>query len=587
MADSTAHQTRLFLAEIAVVGISLAVRVGALSLFEAAPEADHPMVDAFTYWQQAQQLLSGMSPFAEGYYQPPAYPVLLSWVGQLAGGLELPLIRKLHLALGVCTTAAVVALGRPLGRALSLPFVGVVAGLFFALGAPPILFEHDVLTPTVTLASSTVGMLALVHALDQRGILRVALSAVGGLLVGLAVAVHPTYLLAALVVLLGLVAGGRDRAALAVVFGVGVAAPIVPTTIENARRFSVFAPVSHNAGLNLYLGNNAHMRDTVFLRPGLPFRQLILEADPASRNVAERNAYWVDRTRSEVAEAPVVWLSVLATKAVWSVNRVEVPRNEDYRCRTRAGGVLSVLGASPVGFGLLFPLALVGAGTVASRRDRWAWMVPVWVALHAPMVLFLVSSRYRLATWPVLVLMAGVGAVSLISRGRPRPWLLGLLLGGAVLAHLPIDPRTALDPAWCDYQEANRAFTEGDLEQAQDLYAGVVTQPGWERDLGAHYWLGRLAEKRRDPEAAAVHFDVVLAGYPDHFPTLKARADAAYYSGDKAGAADFLKRAYAVPGNRTNTGVKLVKLLRSLGRDAEAEAILAEDAVLAAHPKLQ
>ena len=69
------------LAFVAVVGTALVVRVMALNGFETTLAAEHPMVDAYTYWQQALSLLDGRDPFAEGYYQPPAYPWLLARAG--------------------------------------------------------------------------------------------------------------------------------------------------------------------------------------------------------------------------------------------------------------------------------------------------------------------------------------------------------------------------------------------------------------------------------------------------------------------------------------------------------------------------
>lgn len=565
-----------------MVVAAVVLRVVALSDFETTPAADHPMVDAHTYWQQAKALFAGKNPFAEGYYQPPAYPWVLAKVGAIWGEMDLAWVRRLHLVLGVSTTVAVLGLGRRLGAALARPWLGPLAGALFVLSPTPLLFEHDVLTPALTLALSAWGALALVHAAQRssRG-----LALLGGLLVGGACAVHPTYLLAA-------VAGGGWLAArrgagrtLALVAAVGVAAPLAPTTLDNARQFGVFELVSHNGGLNFYLGNNPRMRETAFLRAGLPFRKLVLEADPASRSLPERNAWWWARARAEAAAAPMATLAVLGVKSVWSVNAVEIPRNEDYRCRTSSDQPLAWVARLPAGFGLLFPLALVGAVALGRRRDSSLGLLGVWAALHAPLILFLVSDRYRVATWPCVVLLAALGLLVLAGR-RPR-WSLAVAGVGLVVAWAPIDARTALDPAWCRYQAANLAFMERDLEGAEAGYRAVVAQPGWEDDIGAHYWLGTLADEREDWAAAIEHYDVVLASFSDHFPTLVARADASYYAGRKSECADHLLRAYRVPGNRTSTGVKLVKLLRRLGRTAEADALLAENPRLAAHPKLQ
>lgn len=563
---------------------AVAVRFVALGDFESTPSAAHPMVDAYTYWQQAGALFNDADPFREGYYQPPAYPWLLAQLGGLFGGMSLKWVRPLHALLGLLTTGGVLLLGRSLGRALARPWLGPVAGLLFVLSPTPLLFEHDVLTPALTLATSTWSAVALVWGWQRRSL---GLVLVGGALAGVTCAAHPTYLLAAVtgLVALGLLARSEARWALPAAFAVGLAAPLAPTTIDNARQFGVFELVSHNGGLNFYLGNNPRMRETAFLRPGLPFRKLVLEADPATRALPERNAYWWSRTRKEAMAAPLATLAVVGAKAVWSVNDVEVPRNEDYRCRTAAGQALHWVGRLPARFGLLFPLALVGAGVVLRRRDETMWAVPVWLALHAPLVLFLVSDRYRVATWPVLVLLGAAGAVWLY-RDRSR-WVLAAAATGLVLAFLPIDARTAMDPAWCRYQQANLDYMEKDLAAAQAGYEAVVTHPGWEDDMGAHNWLGQLAKQRKDWPTAITHFDVVLKQFPDHYPTLVARADASYYAGRKDECAEHLLRAYRVPGNRTTTGVKLVKLLRKMGRTDEAAALMRDDPKLAKHPKLQ
>ncbi len=567
-----------------MVLLAIGVRILAVVQFESTPAAEHPMVDAYTYWQQAQALFAGKDPFQEGYYQPPAYPWLLAKLGAVVGEMSLSAVRRVHAVLGVLSTVGILALGRRLGGHLAQPWLGPVAGALFVLSPGPLLFELDVLTPAVTLAASVGAALAVVQAWTTRSR---GWALAGGGLAGMACAVHPTYLVAVAVVGAGLVwSARRDRNVwLPALFALGVAAPIAPTTVHNARQFGVFELVSHNGGLNFYLGNNPNMRETAFLRPGLPFRKLVLEADPATRDLPTRNAYWWSRAKQEALEAPAATVAVLAAKAAWSLNDVEIPRNEDYRCRTTADQPLGWVARLPGRFGLLFPLALVGAVLLVRRRDDLSWSVAVWVGLHVPLVLFLVSDRYRIATWPVLVLLAAVGVHHVLKQRQK--WALPVLVGALAVSFWPIDARTAMDPAWCRYQEANLAYMSQDLEAAQAGYAAVVAQEGWEDDIGAHYWLGRLAEGRKDWPTAIEHFDVVLRAFPDHYPTLVARADASYYAGRKEECAAHLLRAYEVPGDRTTTGVKLVKVLRALGRTAEADALMAADPKLAQHPKLK
>lgn len=579
-----------------MLALALLVRIWALSRFEATAMAEHPMVDAYTYWDQAQQLFAGKDPFArEGYYQPPAYPWLLAQLGAVTGELSLGAVRRVQLVLGLATTGLVLRLGRRMGTSWGVPWVGLVAGALYGLFPSVVMFEHDILTPATSLAALAGGLSLVASWLDgeHSGSKGLAVIGLAGLLLGAAAAIHPSLLLG--VGALGLAVAWRawpDRALAPVLALVaGIAAPLAPTTLENLDRFGTPTLVSHNSGINLYLGNNARFRETMFLRPGLPFRQLALEAEPAERDLPTRNAWWKERVWREAAEAPRVALSVLAVKALWSVHTTEIPRNEDYRCRTRPLAALSLLGWIPVRYGLVFPLALLGAVVVLRRRSgarTWHAALPLaWLALHLPLVIFFPTDRYRLASWVVVAPLAGLGVAALVHghlRRRLPRWSWALPALGLVLAHLPIDERTAMDPALCRYAEGSLAWMEEDWAAARLAYTDMVeAHPD---DTGAHSWLARLAAREKNYPTAIKHMDVVVRQFPDHFPSLKSMADYHYYAGDRDGCVEWLKRAYAVPGDRTNTGVKLVKLLRRMGRQSEADQIQQSDPKLRSHPKL-
>ncbi len=579
-------------AEAAAVLSAALLRALALLRFQGSPAARHPMVDAFTYWEQAQTLLKGGDPFQEGYYQPPAYPWALAAFGRLAGSLELGSVRVAQALLGVFSVWALIRVGRALGAPRGRPWIGALAGALFGLYPSQLMFEHDALTPALSTALSVGGAWALTPLLLGAG--GPARALLGAALLGMAVAVHPT-LLPGAVALLGWAGWSHLRAlpqgdrrmpvawAAGLALALGLALPLAPTALTNHSRFGTVTLVSYNLGINLYLGNNPSWRDTMFLRPGLPFRELALQADPATRELPARDRYWRDRAISESAAAPVAWLSALGVKALWSVNNREIPRNEDYRCRLRPGQPLSFLAWIPIRYGPVFALGLAGAAALLARRA--AGPVLVWLALHLPLVLFFPTDRYRLGSWPALCLLAAVGAGALLRPGPRRPVAIGAALLGLVLAFLPIDPRTAMDPALCRYGDANLALADEDEAAAEAGYREMLA--AHPDDVGAHGWLAKIAAKRGDHQAAVAHLDVVLRQFPDHFPTLKEMADAWFELGDRSKTVEYLYRAYKVPGDRTNTGVSLVKLLRRLDRDAEADALMAADPKLKAHPKLQ
>ncbi len=564
--------------EWAVLAVAVVVRIAGLQSMEATPWADAPLVDAYTYWEQAKQLLAGKDPFAQGYYQPPGYPHFLAFVSRL-GGEEpsLAWVRQLQAGLGVATTWGVLVLGRRLGRLLEQPWLGAAAAGLYALYPTVILFEQDLLTPALT-AALFVGALALIWLRDR---LSPGQAGVAGLLMGVCAAVHPTYLLA---VPVGAWLVRRHRPAL-LAAALGLAAGLAPTAVRNWQDFDQVALVSHNAGLNLYLANNPDWRDTGFLKAGLPFRQLVLEAEPHRRDSFARNEYWLARTRSEVAADPGTWLGGLATRALWSVNRLEIPRNADYRCRT-AKDALAWVGWLPVRYAWVFPLALLGV--VASWRRGERGLALLWGALQVQLLIFLVADRYRVSTWP-LVALAGAGGLGVVAgwvqaRAVPRRTL-AWLLPAAALPWVPIDDRAGPQPAWCLHVEGHFAWKDQDHAKAANRYEAALTADP--EALNTRYWLAQAHHELGRHDRAADALGPVLAAFPDSYPALMLMSRIQDKRGDTTTAARMAGRAYRVPGPRTNTGVRWIRLLLKSGDRAGAEAAASADPKLADHPKVR
>ncbi|MCK6507422.1 tetratricopeptide repeat protein, partial [Myxococcota bacterium] len=379
------------------------------------------------------------------------------------------------------------------------------------------------------------------------------------------------------------------RLAPTLAFSLALGLALTPTAARNQLVHRQPALVSHNGGLNFYLGNNLEWRETMFLRPGLPFRRLVLQAEPDKRDVAERNQWWWQRAREEIRQHPVAWLAILGTKALWSVHDTEIPRNEDYRCRTDEGP-LSWVGRLPVRYGLVFPLALAGAVLLARRGGGGLLLAGTWVALHLPLVVFLVADRYRLATWPVVSLAAAVGLHALLQLGlavregaRPgRGWL--LLLPVLPVPFLPIDSRTAYDPAWCLHVDGNLALMAGDQDEAVALYQrALALDPD---DWGARDFLARTLADGGDTAQAIALMEPLVDWFPDHYPSLYFLAGQYQRAGRLDLAADTMGRAWRVPGERTNTGVRYVKLLLQAGRRDEARRVVDGAPELQGHPGL-
>ena len=584
-AEGPARWRRL---EVGVLVGALVLRILGVWSVEASEFAQHLLVDAQTYLSQATSLERGGSPFRDGFYQPPGYPLFLVAVRSFTGRTESVLaVRLVQLLLGMATTWGLIRLGRKAGARMGARWMGAAAGALFVLYPSTLLFEQDLLTPALTQFAVVMALLLL----WREGGPSPFRALLAGAILGTAAVVHTTLLaaLGAAAVGLWIWKAPLRRRIGSLALGAGLA--LAPTTAINMARWGQLTLVSDNAGLNLYLGNNPDWKRTAFLQAGLPFRMLVMDAEPGTRRLThERNAYWKARAWDEIAEAPGTWLGTLATKAVWSVNHREIPRNEDYRCRT-AKGPLAWIAWLPVRYGWMFPLGFLGA-MVLWRQKRAERMVPLfWAALHVPMIFFLVSDRYRIASWPLVCLCAAAGSAWVLQKWgewkggwRPArkhwPWL-----GLVVLPWIPIDSITDFDRGWCARVEGNFAVGDGDREEAVARYREALgLNPA---DISTRHHLAQTLLAEGKPSQAAGVLEPVLAVFPGSFAAQKLMAQIQRRMGQWEEVAEHAGRAHAIPHTGRSTDALYVEALVRTGREADARDVVKASPGLERHKQVR
>ena len=104
-------------------------------------------------------------------------------------------------------------------------------------------------------------------------------------------------------------------------------------------------------------------------------------------------------------------------------------------------------------------------------------------------------------------------------------------------------------------------------------------------NLSAQLYLGSIADREGDLQMARTKYELVLDGYSNHNPTLMALAKVCERQRDWNCATNMLERAYNVPGNRLNTGLRLFRLLLKLGQNERALSFVQTKAELWEHPE--
>ena len=404
---------------VVVFCIALALRW--LHLWETVgtPFFDSLSSDAHVYDQIAGEIAAGDVLLEERglYYLGPLYPYFLALVQFLAGPSSL-VARGLQVLLSAASAVLVYRLGETLfGRS-----VGLLAGLGTAVYGPLIFYSGIPLPATLVVFLNLVVLTLLIEALRSPAPWRWLAT---GLALGLAAdargnaLLFAPFLAGAIIAAFGLAQWRRWVAATAWV-ALGTSLAIAPVTFRNAVVGGEFVPLTTNFGTNLYLGNHArsdglltaalykgrHMGVTVGAQYQ-SFRQIArLELGRRDVSDAEVSRFWAGLAYDEVRRNPIRWLRLMGRKVYYYAAAFEVPNNRSYEFSKRFS---SLLRWPLLGWGLVFPFALLGV--VVSRQNwrRHAALLGFLVANFLGVVAFFVTTRYRLVAAPVLILYAAVG----------------------------------------------------------------------------------------------------------------------------------------------------------------------------------
>jgi tetratricopeptide (TPR) repeat protein len=391
---------------------------------------DHPLsrqlfLDPAFYDRWARSIAAGdwLGRSQGIFYGNPLYPYFLALIYTLFGR-SLFIVKVIQSLLGTITCLLLILIGRRVFDRTT----GLLAGLLAALYAPFIFYEGTITIASVGLFLSVLSVLWLVSTIPPgyRGALT------GGLSWGLrSLARFDATILAGLGWLLGHPgrSSRRRRIALALVFAAGVAAVILPVTARNLCVGGRLVVITAHGGETFYGGNNPRATGIYSPAPGVrpgtdyeheDFRRLASRRLDRELTLAESSSYWFARALEYIRRHPGQWLRLGLRKLWLFCQPREIPDNRNFHYFRRHSRVLSLPLAT---FAVLGPLTVLGL-TVALRTWRRSLLLYLQVMLSTlSVLLFFVSSRYRLPTVPFLILFAAFGLSWSWRMIRSRRWI--------------------------------------------------------------------------------------------------------------------------------------------------------------------
>jgi hypothetical protein len=209
---------------------------------------------------------------------------------------------------------------------------------------------------------------------------------------------------------------------------VGAAAVFVLPAAHNLYVGGEFILTTANAGQNFFIGNNGtnptgEYQQLPFVDPNPKYEQRDFEREAerrTGRELSDReiSGFWFDEGWAWIRSDPVAWGKLLWLKLRGFWGAYEIPDSLDYYLYSRDAPILRL----PLpGFGLLGPLALLGA-VLSSRTRGWPRLLVIFTVVYsASVVLFFVFSRFRMLVGPALYVFAAFAVVWLA-----RAWLAAL-----------------------------------------------------------------------------------------------------------------------------------------------------------------
>ena len=468
-----------------IVLLSLVLRLFYLSELSASPLFAVPVVDARTYVDDARYLSEvSWAGQPTPFWQPPLYPYLLGLLFSVSGeNYYLPRLLQALFGALVCGCTYL------LGLRLFPPAVALGAGLVATFYGPLIYFGGELLPTIPALFLDLALLLLLLTApLKQRWPWLMA-----GLVLGLAALAVSNILLFAPVLLAWLWFSQGNFVQRGALFLLGIALVIAPVALRNYLVGDDWVLISHNAGINFYIGNNPDYQRTVDIRPGKAWLQLaeMPKREAGIERPSAKSRFFFARSWDFATANPLdyAWLQLYKLYLFWHGD--EIKRNIDPYFARRDSVILSALlwkkgVAFP--FGLVAPFALLGlvlfARTSAGKTEQGRLFLLFTLTYMVSVVVFFVTSRYRLPVVPLLLLYAGYGMYSLWKEAQYRR---------KALVALPL------------------------LLLMANVGAGAMDVEG---EPQQHFWLGYAYERNGMPANAMREYRWVLNRLPDHDDAL-------------------------------------------------------------------
>jgi tetratricopeptide (TPR) repeat protein len=358
----------------------------------------------------------------------------------------------------------------------------------------------------------------------------------------------------------------------------GVIAGASPCWIHNffVARDPVF--LSAHGGINLWLGNNPeaagyprfpglHAGQSELLRDSIEIAEAAAGRDLKRSEVSR---YWSTKATAYIAANPMAWLRLLARKVANFWNAFEYDDLGVIR-NLREHSVLF----PGLRFGVVAALGLAGILFSWRHFPSARWIVAALAVEMLAILPIFVTERYRLVVVPGLLILTALGLARLWKNFARRAYgnfAIQLLFVAAVVAFVTFPRHDATLWALDAYNAGRLALELNDFPRAErELQRAHDLVPD---NAETNFALGNLRLAQRDLTAAKKFYEVALKADSKHKGALNNLGVVALDENSPALAAECFRRSLALQPQDAKTHYLLATALLADGRPSEAAEAL-------------
>ncbi len=500
-----------------IIGLAFALKFAYLKERSSLPDFSYPTLDSRYHDDWAWGVASGeWEPRIAGvrdepYFRAPLYPYFLSSLYRVFGH-DYFAARLIQIIVGSISALLLFLLVQMLFGAVTA-WIGLALYLAYW---PITYFEAELLIPVVIIFLDLLFLVTLIRGVRNDKLILWILS---GIFLGLSAIARPNVLLIVIPVLLWIWQRSFSSRAYSarraiVAFLVACMVPILAVTIRNEAKGNEFVLVSSQGGVNFYIGNNPDSKGVKAVVPGTredwwggyDDTKIIAEtASGRSLKPSEISNYWFSKGLEFILQHPAGAAKLYLRKIALFLGNGEVSNNRQLYFVRDQSGILRTL---PVNFAFVFAAAVLGiillfkktkSNRTQQQRSKTAerkLLLYFIIPYSASVIIFFVTSRYRLPVSVLLIPYAAYALKQFFDRMRRREWSWGVK---ACLAFFVVFIASMANP-----------FKVG----SHALHRGYY-------DIGVDYM-------NSDYEKAAQYFTKTIELAPDYAPAWKMRGQACF-----------------------------------------------------------